>query len=50
MYTLLKESVFKDKNTEVAKVLLMDCLLEEDKNIGKKSIGQMAEQGLKKSV
>ena len=43
LYTLLKESVFKDRNKEIAKVLLIDCLLE-DGNVGRQSLGEMAEQ------
>ena len=41
LYTLLKESVFKDKNKEIAKILLIDCLLE-DENIGNKPVEQVA--------
>ena len=29
LYTLLKESVFKEKNKEVAQILLIDCILED---------------------
>lgn len=31
LYTLLKESVFKEKNKQTAQILLIDCLLEDDK-------------------
>jgi UTP-glucose-1-phosphate uridylyltransferase len=29
LYTLLKESVFREKNKEVAQILLIDCILED---------------------
>ena len=30
LYTLLKESVFKEKNKQTAQILLIDCMLEDD--------------------
>ncbi len=30
LYTLLKESVFKERNKEIAQILLIDCLLEDE--------------------
>ena len=37
LYTLLKESVFKEKNKKTAEILLIDCILEDEaNNISKK--------------
>jgi len=32
LYTLLKESVFKERNKKTAEILLIDCILEDETN------------------